>query len=115
MERIVGSRIPFSLKIYLLCDFSDLELNRPRKMLLLNLSLAATLLLAAKWKTADIPTKKDWLRKATFLSLMCKLSAIIKYLQGHTQPFVRLKRQWAVFYQYYETDFALASQLLELL
>lgn len=35
VEMIIGQRIPFTLKTYLLHDYSDLKLSGPRKMLLL--------------------------------------------------------------------------------
>lgn len=54
VERIVGQRVPFTLRTYLLHDFSDLKLNGSQKMLLLNLCLAASVLIASKWKSMEV-------------------------------------------------------------
>lgn len=66
VEMIIGQQIPFIFRTHLLHDFSDLKLSRPRNMLLLNLCLAASLLVAARWKSEDVPNKKDQLGKVRF-------------------------------------------------
>lgn len=62
-KKILGILIPCSLRIYVLHDLAVLEVSKPRKLLLLNLSLAASLLLAATWKSEIIPSRDDWLAK----------------------------------------------------
>lgn len=49
MKQIIGSRLPFSIQIYLLHDFSVLAINK-LKQLLVYQCVAAFSLLAAKWK-----------------------------------------------------------------
>lgn len=86
-RKILRHKFPFSLWVYLLHDFLQLKLNASEKMLVLYLCLAASLLIAAGWKSKQTPDKYAWLGKFRFLSLMGKLSAIIKYRQGNYSTF----------------------------
>lgn len=82
IEKILRIPIPCSLRIYLLHDLSELKISKPRK-LLLNLSLATSLLLATAWKSEVTLSRADWLAKVRYMmSLMCKLSSLIKYRPG---------------------------------
>lgn len=117
-ERLFGQKIFFMLRVYLLHDFLDLKLNSSQKMLLLNLCLVASVLIVAKWKSAEAPSKHYWLDKARFIFLMGKLSVVVKYRQGHYIAFDLFKKWWAPFFQYYsqETrDFVKISHTLDML
>lgn len=47
------------MDILVVRDFFVLEINRLKKILLLNLGVAASLSLATKWKSVDVPTKVE--------------------------------------------------------
>lgn len=81
-------------------DLSELPLTKPKKMLLLNLSLAASLLRATHWKSGILPSKEDWWAKLRFILLMSKLTALVKFRQGNLSAITKFKQQWAPFLRY---------------
>lgn len=101
MEQKLGQKIPFSSCIYLFHDFSSVKLDRLTQQLLINLCVAASLLLASNWKSTEVPSKEKWLGKVRFVFLMSKLSALINYRQGDSLTFFHFKKIWAPFFQLY--------------
>lgn len=63
------------------------------KMLIVNVLVAAKMLIAAVWKSLQIPTKNDWLTKLRHIMLMNKLSTISAYRQGVEPALVKFKKQ----------------------
>lgn len=118
VDRIMGQNIPLTLRIYLLHDLSEIKLSRPKKMLLLNLCIAASLLIASKWKSKEMLHKYQRLGKVRYISLMGKLTAMVWYKQGHDKVFALFKEQWAPFFQYCcqeKWDFIKLVRILDLL
>lgn len=76
----------------LLHGFSVLQIGT---QLLVNLCVAASLLLATKWKSVDVPSKEEWLGKVRFLCLKSKLFALLKFRQRNGLAFEYFKKQWA--------------------
>lgn len=66
--------------------------------MLFNLCTRASLLLASKWKTEEVPCEEDWLAKVRYLLLMNKLLAIALYQQGNDLAFWNFKKDWADFF-----------------
>lgn len=75
IENILGISIPCSLRSHLLHDISELRMGKSKRMLLTNLSMAASLILATNWKPETVPSRDDWLTKVWYLALMCKITA----------------------------------------
>lgn len=88
----------FSPQIYLLHDFSLILLDGPKQLLMLNLCVAASLLLATNWGSAEGPLKEEWLGKARFLSLINQLSALTKYCQGNSSALLQFLKVWVHFF-----------------
>lgn len=80
VERIMGHKMPFSLRIYLLHDLSELNFSNSKKLLLLNLCVAASLLIASKWKSKEIPDKHNSASWVNYRPLLNIDKAIIKPL-----------------------------------
>lgn len=92
--------IVFSPRVYVLHNYSLLKFNKLQKVLMLNLFVATSLLLAAKWKLPEVPTRDDWLSKVRLLFLMNTLSALIRYRHGSGYALTQFERQWRNFFQY---------------
>lgn len=58
------------------------NINRHQKKLVENLVVAARLLLAANWKSENIPPGEDWLQKVHFVRLMDRLNGIVNVERG---------------------------------
>lgn len=117
VDRIIGSLDPCSVRVYLLHDYSDLKLNKPKKLLLLTLNLAAFLLFASSWKSKLMPSREHWWAKARYLVLMSKLTSIIKFRQGNDSEIAQFKQQWTSFFCYDcfgKQDYVQLEQLLSL-
>lgn len=44
---------------------------------------AATLLIAQRWKSVEVPTLREWLSKVHYMCLVNKLSAMCRYGAGY--------------------------------
>lgn len=98
VSKVMGTTVLFSPRIHALHDFSRLKFNTLQKLLLLNLCVAATLLLDAK--SPDSPTKDEWTAKVRSLFLINKLSALVRYRQGFSNALIQFERQWGQLSQY---------------
>lgn len=88
-----------------------------KKILLLNFCIAASLLIASKWKSEVVPNKEEWLARMRYLALMAKLTAVVQYTQGHLMALDQFKKQWACFSQHYcntKLDYLNLNMILEL-
>lgn len=63
------------LTIMLLLDIECCK-NEALKDLMINMLIAATLLIVKKWKFTKIPTINEWLAKVQYMGLINKLSAM---------------------------------------
>lgn len=44
--------------------------------------MAARLLLAATWKSEDIPTGEDWIQKVHYMCLTDRIMALLQFREG---------------------------------
>lgn len=66
---ILGKKFVNSSRIMLLCDFDGNNIGSSC-VLLVNLLAAATMLIASRWKSMEIPSVEEWLDKIHFFGLM---------------------------------------------
>lgn len=65
-----------------------------QKTLLGHLIAAARLLLAAKWKSENLPTRKEWLQKVQYMRLMDKISVLLRLKGMENMVQKRFKLCW---------------------
>lgn len=97
VDKIPGQHIPLTLRGYLLHDLSKLKISKHKKMLLLNLCVAASLLIASNWKSTVAPHKHQRLAKIRFISLIGKLTAIVKCKQRQVKAIDLFQNRWGSF------------------
>lgn len=118
MERRLGLKMPFSTWIYLLHEFSSVRLDKAGQLLLTNLCVSTSLLLATYWKSEMVPSREEWSGNIRSLSLTSKLSALFRYRQGNSSGLSMLKIYGHDFFQFCsKTKWVLVeiTSLLELL
>lgn len=59
VSKIMGTTVLFLPRIYVLHGFSGVEFNTSQKLLRLNLCVAASLLIPAKWKSPDSTSEDE--------------------------------------------------------
>lgn len=94
MKEVTDQEIPLHPRVMLLFDF---EKTCRYKDLTANMLTASTLLLAQRWKTAIVPTSREWLSKVCQLCLLNKLSAVCNYIMGWLNALKIFELQWNVF------------------
>lgn len=62
-----------------------------------NMLVAATTLIASKWKSPDVPSVSKWLSKIRYMGLRGKLSAICSYRAGRENALAEFRKQWEPF------------------
>lgn len=63
---------------------------------------AASMLIASKLKSPDLPTITEWIRKVKFVGLMAKFPAICRFRAGNKTALTTFAQQWGplMYFQY---------------
>lgn len=70
-----------------LCDY---------KLLIINVLVAAKMLVAFNWKLQYFPSREEWIQKFRFI-LLINLSARVNYYQGHESALAKFKNVGSIF------------------
>lgn len=65
IQRMLVTELPWSPPVMLLSDLAGIKIGS-KKTVIVNMLAAASMLIASKWKTPDIPTITEWLSKVRF-------------------------------------------------
>lgn len=79
------------------------------------IGFAARVLRARNGKTVNFSTHKDRLDKIHYIMLMCKLSAISKFYQGHVWAFKSKISTWILFILFWNTNYVNKQIQMEML
>lgn len=95
MQKIFWERVGLVSKgdRWLLSDFACCKMGSS-KVLMANILAAAMTLIASTWKSSDVPTVGEWLRKIRYMGPMGKLSAICSYRAGRENALEEFREQW---------------------
>lgn len=84
MQTILGIKIPFKPRVFLLHDLSALTGKVQRHSVLFgHMSMAVSLVTESNWKWFKTPSLQEWKQNMYFLFLMVKLSASSKSKAGN--------------------------------
>lgn len=97
IQEIIGKEVPRIPRVMLLCDFSGRNIGTSGSLLANMLTAAAVVLIASKWKMAEIPTISEC-SKIRDTALMGKLTAICDYRRGQLNASVNFHKQREVFF-----------------
>lgn len=64
---------------------------------MVNMLIAALLLLATNWKSTTLPLVEEWISQVRYVFLMGKLSAVCRYRMGQEKAIELFPFQWSVF------------------
>lgn len=69
------------------------------KPFLVHLLTAASLLTAKFWKAKEMVAIEDWIRKANYIGLIRKLTAVTRCREGHVNAVKEFEIEWECFFK----------------
>lgn len=97
IQMMLENELPWTPRVMMLADMLGIAVAN-MKTIIVNMLAAASMLIASKWKTPDIPTVNEWLTKVRFMGLLAKkLSAVCRYnLQVMWVQLIKFTQQWGL-------------------
>lgn len=92
---MIGVSLPLHPRWFLLMYFIYFQIRRG-KILLANLLMAATIIIARYWESTIIPSLIEWVSKVKYACLG-NLSVVSKYRLGNTKGLGTFSSQWRGF------------------
>lgn len=100
VQVVLRKELPWTPRIMLLADLVNLERDSPIILVADMLVAAATMLIASKWRTPEIPIVGTWLSKVRFMGMMAKITAICGHRAGNRNAMSDLTQQWRLCSKY---------------